>query len=111
MIRILTLCFLVCSILMSEEISIGTKMPGSDYILKNIDGEMSELISYQKENGLLVISKTVVNPAQAIDNVAVIGATAHGGVDHVKGPLQIHTLINPRIAKVIQHVGLIGFKL
>ena len=55
MIKILILCVFVCSTLMSEEISIGTKMPGSDYILKNIDGKKSELISYQKENGLLVI--------------------------------------------------------
>jgi peroxiredoxin len=55
MIKILILCVFVYSTLMSEEISIGTKMPGSDYILKNIDGKKSELISYQKENGLLVI--------------------------------------------------------
>ena len=55
MIRILTLGIIALSILMSEEISIGSKMPGSDYILKNINGKESELSTYKKENGLLVI--------------------------------------------------------
>ena len=55
MIRILTLGIIALSTLMSEEISIGSKMPGSDYILKNINGKESELSTYKKENGLLVI--------------------------------------------------------
>ena len=55
MIRILTLGIIALSTLMSEEISIGSKMPGSDYILKNINGNESELSTYKKENGLLVI--------------------------------------------------------
>ena len=55
MIRILTLGIITFSTLMSEEISIGSKMPGSDYILKNINGKESELSTYKKENGLLVI--------------------------------------------------------
>jgi len=55
MIRILILFVFVCSTLMSKEISIGSKMPGSDYILKNINGKKSELSSYKKKNGLLVI--------------------------------------------------------
>ena len=55
MIRILTLGIITLSTLMSEEISIGSKMPGSDYILKNINGKESELSTYKKENGLLVI--------------------------------------------------------
>ena len=55
MIRILTLCIIAFTLLMSEEISIGSKMPGSDYILKNINGKESELSTYKKENGLLVI--------------------------------------------------------
>ena len=40
---------------MSEEISIGSKIPGSDYILKNINGNESELSTFKKENGLLVV--------------------------------------------------------
>ena len=55
MIRILTLGIIALSTLISEEISIGSKMPGSDYILKNINGKESELSTYKKENGLLVI--------------------------------------------------------
>jgi peroxiredoxin len=55
MIRILTLGIIALSTLMSEEISIDSKMPGSDYILKNINGKESELSTYKKENGLLVI--------------------------------------------------------
>ena len=55
MIRILTLGIIALTTLMSEEISIGSKMPGSDYILKNINGNESELSTYKKENGLLVI--------------------------------------------------------
>lgn len=55
MIRILVICIFVYTTLISEEISIGNKMPGSDFILKNIDGKESELISYKKKNGLLVI--------------------------------------------------------
>jgi|TARA_B100001146_G_C15999242_1_gene355998 peroxiredoxin len=55
MIRILTLGIIALSTLISEEISIDSKMPGSDYILKNINGKESELSTYKKENGLLVI--------------------------------------------------------
>ena len=55
MIKILILSFLVCSSLMGKEISIGSKMPDSDYILRNIDGKKSVLNSYKKKNGLLVI--------------------------------------------------------
>ncbi len=55
MIRILTLGVIAFTLLMSEEISIGSKMPGSDYILKNINGNDSELSTFKKENGLLVV--------------------------------------------------------
>ena len=55
MIRILTLGIIAFTFLMSEEISIGSKMPGSDYILKNINGNESELSTFKKENGLLVV--------------------------------------------------------
>ena len=55
MIRILALGIIAFTFLMSEEISIGSKMPGSDYILKNINGEESELSTFKKENGLLVV--------------------------------------------------------
>ena len=55
MIKILTLGIIALSTLISEEISIDSKMPGSDYILKNINGKESELSTYKKENGLLVI--------------------------------------------------------
>ena len=55
MIRILALGIIAFTFLMSEEISIGSKMPGSDYILKNINGDESELSTFKKENGLLVV--------------------------------------------------------
>ena len=55
MIRILTLGIIALTTLMSEEISLDRKKPGSDYILKNINGKESELSTYKKENGLLVI--------------------------------------------------------
>ena len=55
MIRILTLSIIAFTLLMSEEISIGSKIPGSDYILKNINGNESELSTFKKENGLLVV--------------------------------------------------------
>ena len=55
MIRILAISIIALTTLMSEEISIDSKMPGSDYILKNINGKESELSTYKKENGLLVI--------------------------------------------------------
>jgi len=55
MIRILSLSIITLNLLVSEEISIGSKMPGSDYILKNINGNESELSTFKKENGLLVV--------------------------------------------------------
>ena len=55
MIRILTLSIISFTLSMSEEISIGSKIPGSDYILKNINGNESELSTFKKENGLLVV--------------------------------------------------------
>ena len=55
MIRILTFSIILISGIFSEEISIGSKMPGADYFLKNVDGKESSLSSFKKKNGLLVI--------------------------------------------------------
>ena len=55
MIRIIILSIIVFSTLMSEEIPIGSAMPGSDFIVKNINGKESEFNTYKKEKGLLVI--------------------------------------------------------
>ena len=55
MIRILTVSIILISGIFAEEISIGSKMPGADYFLKNIDGKESTLSEFKKENGLLVI--------------------------------------------------------
>ena len=55
MIRILTVSIILISGIFAEEISIGSKMPGADYFLKNIDGKESTLSAFKKENGLLVI--------------------------------------------------------
>ena len=54
MIRILTVSIILISGIFAEEISIGSKMPGADF-LKNIDGKESTLSEFKKENGLLVI--------------------------------------------------------
>ena len=48
MIRIITLSIIVFSALMSEEIPIGSAMPGSDFIVKNINGKESEFNTYNK---------------------------------------------------------------
>ena len=55
MIRILTVSIILISGIFAEEISIGSKIPGADYFLKNIDGKESTLSEFKKENGLLVI--------------------------------------------------------
>ena len=55
MIRILTVSIILISGIFAEEISIGSKMPGADYFLKNVDGKESTLSEFKKENGLLVI--------------------------------------------------------
>ena len=51
MIRILTVSIILISGIFAEEISIGSKMPGADYFLKNIDGKESTLSAFKKENG------------------------------------------------------------
>ena len=55
MIRALIFSIILFSTLMSKEISIGSVMPGSEFIVKNINGKKSKLGDYKKENGLLVI--------------------------------------------------------
>ena len=56
MIRILTFSIVLISGIFAEEISIGSKMPGADYFLKNVDGKESSLSSFKQKNGLLVFS-------------------------------------------------------
>ena len=46
---------ILISSILAEEISIGSKIPGADYFLKNVDGKESTLSSFKKKNGLLVI--------------------------------------------------------
>ena len=46
---------ILISSILAEEISIGSKIPGADYFLKNVDGKESTLSAFKKENGLLVI--------------------------------------------------------
>ena len=55
MIRILMVSIILISSILAEEISIGSKIPGADYFLKNVDGKESSLSSFKKKNGLLVI--------------------------------------------------------
>ena len=55
MIRILMVSIILISSILAEEISIGSKIPGADYFLKNVDGKESTLSAFKKENGLLVI--------------------------------------------------------
>ena len=52
MIRILMVSIILISSILAEEISIGSKIPGADYFLKNVDGKESTLSAFKKENGL-----------------------------------------------------------
>ena len=62
MIRIITLSIIVFSALMSEEIPIGSAMPGSDFIVKNINSANDILGRLSGDVGLLkYFSNLVLN--------------------------------------------------
>src|SRR4029078_1684539 len=62
-------------------------------------------------NGRWKIPQPEIGPAQAIDIVAVVGFELHRLADVVHRLLQIAALIDPGIAEIIQHEGLVGRKL
>src|SRR4029078_8159585 len=62
-------------------------------------------------NGRWKIPQPEIGPAQAIDIVAVVGFELHRLAAVVHSLLHIAALINPEIAEIIQHEGLVGRKL
>ncbi len=53
----------------------------------------------------------VIGPAERVDDVAVVRPLLHGALDHVHALVQVHALVDPGIAEIIEHVRLIGEQL
>src|SRR5690606_33366289 len=63
---------------------------------------------FEERDGSRVVSKLVVRPPQAIDDVAVVRLQRDRLFDQLQSFLQIAILIDPRISQIIQHKWLIG---
>src|SRR3954470_22403815 len=59
----------------------------------------------------LVVAHPEMRPAQAIDDVAVIGTQLDRLVDHLHALIQVLAAVDPRIAEIIEHHRLIWFEL
>ena len=77
MIRALIFSIILFSTLMSEEISIGSVMPGSEFIVKNINGKNRERTG--ERTAVHVHRPTVVEQGAAQARAATTGSGATGG--------------------------------
>ena len=65
--------------------------------------------AFQMADSLLEIAQLVLGPAQAVDDVSVVGTQLGRLLDHFLGPLQVAPLLDPGIAQIIEHIRLVGF--
>ncbi len=70
-----------------------------------IDGALEVL------HRLFVVADAVVGPAEGIDDVAVVGTLLDGALDHLHALVEVHALVDPGIAEIVQHVRLVGLQL
>ena len=62
-------------------------------------------------NRLFPVALAEVRPAEAVDDVAVVGLQRHGLLDQLNALLEVAVLIDPGIAEVVQNQGLVGIEL
>ena len=53
----------------------------------------------------------VVDPAEAVDDVAVVGAQLDGARDHALGLVEVDALLRPRVADVVERARVVGVEL
>ena len=59
----------------------------------------------------LVIAGAEIGPAERVDDVAVIRPLLDGASDHVHALVEVHALVDPGIAEIIEHLRLLGKQL
>ena len=59
---------------------------------------------------LAVLAEAIVDPAQAIDDVAVVGTQLDGAHQHTLGAVEIQLLLDPGVRQVVHHEGLLGLE-
>ena len=60
---------------------------------------------------LVVLAEPVIGPAHRIGDGAVIGPQLGGALQHLHAGIEIEALVDPAIAEIVQHVGLLGREL
>jgi hypothetical protein len=60
---------------------------------------------------LLEPAEPVVGPAEAVDDVAVIGAELDRALQHRLGLNQVHALVDPAVAEIVENQGLLRLQL
>src|SRR6516162_6705272 len=55
---------------------------------------------------LLHVAEPVIGPAEGVDDVTVVGALLDRALDHAHALVEIDALVDPRIAEIVEHVGL-----
>src|SRR5579871_330981 len=64
----------------------------------------------KRVGSLIVLPQLKMSPAEAVDDVAVIRLEFDRALQHAERFAQIYPLVDPRIAKVVQDLRLIGVK-
>src|SRR3984893_4640696 len=59
---------------------------------------------------LVVAAELVIRPAETIDDIPVVRALFDCPPQHIEGFLEVHALIDPAVAKIVQDQGMIGIK-
>ena len=75
-----------------------------------VDGRVFGLefdCSLQVLDRLVVVADPEIRPSQRINNIGVVRALFDGALYHAHPIIQMHALIDPQIAQVVEHVRLI----
>ena len=66
---------------------------------------------FQLPHSFRILAEAVIGPAQTVDNIAVGRAQLDRAAQHLEGLGQVQALVDPGIAKIIEHQRLVGKQL
>ncbi len=59
-------------------------------------------------DGLVIVAKPEVSPAEAVDDIAVLRPQRDGAAQHLEALVEMDALVDPGIAEIVQHQRLVG---
>jgi hypothetical protein len=63
---------------------------------------------FELGDGIGIAAEAIIGPAEAVDDVTVVGRGLHRLLDHAQRALQVHAFVDPGIAEVVEDLRLVG---